>query len=243
MTSQYSARIAPETQPMAPSMGAPSGGMGQPSSLTSQYGGGSSPSMALPQEVLLALAMQNLDPSKYTTYSTLSDLSSPVSARNMALFKAFAPNATQETRAIQAQSGLEGVAQIRSILGGGRKGQIAKFWWDKGDVGRLMGGKEARQYADAAKEAYDIMTRLRTGAALNKSEQEFYAEYIPRYMDDPQTVNKKLARLESMYDKITKEGEQPLDLLFGNMQGLQGRTMNTFGGLEEPSTPSSFQEE
>ena len=40
-------------------------------------------------------------------------------------------------------------------------------------------GTDVQQFRDAAREAYDVFTRTRTGASLNIDEQKFYQKYIP----------------------------------------------------------------
>ena len=115
------------------------------------------------------------------------------------------PNAQQESDAISAQSGLNAVNQIRTILSS-KGGDTARRLWQTGLVGRTIGGKPTRQYADAAREAFDVITRTRTGAALNLDEQKFYATYIPFLTDDKQTSDLKLQRLENIYQKVIKAG-------------------------------------
>ncbi len=57
----------------------------------------------------------------------------------------------------------------------------------------------ARDTATALKEAADVITRLRTGAALNESEQKFYSGQLPSYLDSEKTVKYKLDLLKSLY--------------------------------------------
>lgn len=52
------------------------------------------------------------------------------------------------------------------------------------------------------REAADVLTRVRTGAALNESEQSFYAKQVPRVVDDKKTIVNKLNQLKALYAGI-----------------------------------------
>lgn len=51
----------------------------------------------------------------------------------------------------------------------------------------------------AQKEAADVITRLRTGAALNQHEMDFYKNYVPQWQDDPQRAQFKINFLKNFY--------------------------------------------
>src|SRR3990167_3174339 len=61
----------------------------------------------------------------------------------------------------------------------------------------------ARKARAARNEMVDVMTRLRTGAALNKDEQDFYRDQAPGLIDslfsDPSTVEYKLSIFENEF--------------------------------------------
>lgn len=121
--------------------------------------------------------------------------------------------AQQEKDANSALSGLDAVSRIKSILSS-PGGETAKAMWNRGLLTAVLGGKEGRQYRDAAKEAYDALMRTRTGAALNMDEEAFYKNYVPTATDDPQTTQVKLQRLDEIYNRTIKTAENPwLDIL------------------------------
>lgn len=151
--------------------------------------------------------------------------------------------AQQEKDANSALSGLDSVNRIKSILAG-PGGETAKAMWNRGLLTAVLGGKEGRQYRDAAKEAYDALMRTRTGAALNLSEEKFYKGYIPTYTDDAQTTQVKLQRLEDVYNRTIKSTENPwLDMLnqYGQEEygvgGSLGNTITQPDGTEWKQNP------
>jgi len=114
------------------------------------------------------------------------------------------PTAGQEMDAINAQSGLTAVNQLKTMLTSDQN--IARK--ANTPIINLLNQK-ARQYNDTAREAYDVLTRTRTGAALNIDEQTFYGQYIPGFADDKTTSDKKLERLSNLYNQVIQQTENP----------------------------------
>lgn len=56
--------------------------------------------------------------------------------------------------------------------------------------------------AQAQRELRDVITRIRTGAAINKSEEAFYKSLIPRPIDDAATIDRKVNQLSAFYAGI-----------------------------------------
>lgn len=52
---------------------------------------------------------------------------------------------------------------------------------------------------NAQREIADVITRLRTGAAINESEERFYKSQTPRSFDGPELVEQKLNQLKALY--------------------------------------------
>lgn len=72
----------------------------------------------------------------------------------------------------------------------------------------------ARVLRNARDAAVDVITRLRTGAALNMNEEKFYANQVPTLADltEPRAIQVKLDRLRALYEafqngRIRKGGD------------------------------------
>lgn len=65
----------------------------------------------------------------------------------------------------------------------------------------------AKDYYTAAYNIMDVISRLRTGAAINPEEISFYSQFIPRWGDDEQTIKNKLDRLEAYYNSFVSGRE------------------------------------
>lgn len=139
----------------------------------------------------------------------------------ISLFNALKPSSTQESQAVQAQSGLNAVTKLSSLLGGDNANKILGAQ-NFGILGRLVGGKDVQQYQDAAREAYDAFLRSRTGAALNLNEEKFYQQYIPSLTDDPTTREAKVNRLKNVFESDVQLGQNPTYILQSLLGGLGG---------------------
>lgn len=65
--------------------------------------------------------------------------------------------------------------------------------------------EEGQLYKNAARNVYDLVTRTRTGAALNQSEEEFYKQFVPGITDTPASIQDKIQRLQSLYSSLAGE--------------------------------------
>jgi len=70
----------------------------------------------------------------------------------------------------------------------------------------VPGSPGARIFATARKEASDILTRLRTGAALNKDEMKFYVTQLPQPFDSAETIKYKIKLFREIYNRIIQSG-------------------------------------
>lgn len=101
---------------------------------------------------------------------------------------------------VNAKSGLQHVDDMEQFL--------------KADPNVLVSAKlpnalqspTARKFNVAAREAYDVLTRTRTGAALNMNEQQFYQSYVPQLFDDEGTMDYKYTLLRNLYNGIINGG-------------------------------------
>ena len=79
-----------------------------------------------------------------------------------------------------------------------------------GELARKLGRGEAGKFEVAIKDATDILTRIRTGAALNNQEIEFYnTQYTPKWYNDDETANLKLEKLRQIFEESEKRMTDP----------------------------------
>jgi len=101
----------------------------------------------------------------------------------------------EKDAASDATSGLAAIDELRKIYKDKGAG-ILLANSAPGIAGRWAG---ASKWRDMLGEVTDIKTRIRTGAALNESEEAFYAQQAPQLGDTPQDVEYKLNQLEGFY--------------------------------------------
>lgn len=126
-----------------------------------------------------------------------------------------------------AVSGLDAVQTLRKMSNEGKLPLARDYIFGDTVLGRASG---ISKFTNTVKEASDIKTRIRTGAALNESEIAFYASQTPRFGDSPSDITKKLDQLEGFYLGMSglpvtvtnpKTGESfEYDDLFDNKQRL-----------------------
>ena len=67
--------------------------------------------------------------------------------------------------------------------------------------GAIPGRLGARSFHALRSEVTDVITRLRTGAALNENEEVFYSGQVPGALDlsEPEAIETKLTVLEELF--------------------------------------------
>jgi hypothetical protein len=68
-------------------------------------------------------------------------------------------------------------------------------------------GLGTNELMTAISQAQDVVTRLRTGAALNIGEQKFYESLMPQLLDDAATTAYKLDSLQEFYDSFAYDAK------------------------------------
>ncbi len=107
-----------------------------------------------------------------------------------------APNATSQTNSFNAQSGLQNLQTLENMIKG-NPGIVGKSQIPL--LGRLG---DAGTYNTAANEVSDVITRLRTGAALNADEEAFYRGQLPSVTDSPETIQYKINLFRNLFSKF-----------------------------------------
>lgn len=108
-------------------------------------------------------------------------------------------NATEKETQVQAESGLTSINDMRSEVfnpdGTIRTGNLAQE-----AMPFAIGARSLRRMKNDAK---DILTRIRTGAALNESEVKFYSQLVPSTLDSAEDAKYKLDQLEVLYSGLS----------------------------------------
>jgi hypothetical protein len=108
------------------------------------------------------------------------------------------PTTTQVQQANNANSGLMALKTVQDELAGNPhallKGAVPT------EIGKSLSG--AGVLNTARKEASDVISRLRTGAAINKEEEAFYKSQLPQFGDPPNVIEYKLGLLNNLFSKF-----------------------------------------
>lgn len=137
---------------------------------------------------------------------------------------------TQLQQKANAQSGLDALDTLKNEISNDPNA-LAKAN-TPGQSLPLVGGYVTRATGEgvlrtARKEASDVISRLRTGAAINQEEEKFYLSQLPQAGDSPDTINYKLGLLSSLFsqfvppDTSSNTGGLTLDDLAGAFGGAQ----------------------
>lgn len=108
-------------------------------------------------------------------------------------------NATQQEAQVQAESGISSINDMRSQVFDAN-GQLKRGNLIKEALPFALGAQELRRMKNDAK---DILTRIRTGAALNNTEVSFYSQLVPSATDTAESAKYKLDQLEALYSGIS----------------------------------------
>ena len=101
--------------------------------------------------------------------------------------------AQQQKDKNNAESGLRNIYAIETIL---QEDPLAAY------KAAIPGSPGARTFQAARKEAGDVLTRLRTGAALNEEEMRFYQSQLPQPFDSAETIQYKLKIFKDLFSQF-----------------------------------------
>lgn len=103
-----------------------------------------------------------------------------------------------------ASSGLRAIDNLETIMKEDPSARMKTALPFRGVVGgagnRVLG---TGQIETARKEIADVITRLRTGAAINESEERFYKSQLPEAFDNEATVQQKLSQLRQLFEGLS----------------------------------------
>lgn len=101
-----------------------------------------------------------------------------------------------------ANSGLKSLSQLGGMIqqGGVPMGTLLPGREMLGGLGSRIAGTSS--FDTAAKNVTDVITRLRTGAALTESEEKFYKSQLPQAFDPPEVQAQKLQMFQDLFSSI-----------------------------------------
>lgn len=123
-----------------------------------------------------------------------------------------------------ATGGLESLQQLATTI---QQSGVPKATIIPGRT--LLGGLGASKlgtgaYDTAARNVQDVITRLRSGAAITDQEAAFYSSQLPQAFDSADTIQRKLQSFQDLFTRIATQGggqgSQQVDLL-SQMNGAQ----------------------
>lgn len=105
-----------------------------------------------------------------------------------------------------ANSGLDSLSELEGLLQNDpsvlQKTAIPGRAALGGAVGNAIG---TASYDTAARNVADVITRLRTGAALTDSEEKFYKSQLPQAFDSPEVVQQKLNMFRNLFSSVSNQ--------------------------------------
>lgn len=108
-----------------------------------------------------------------------------------------------------ANSGLKSLDQLESMIakGGVPKGTLVP---GRGLLGGVVGNAAGTAgYDAAARNISDVITRLRTGAALTEAEAAFYNNQLPQAFDSPEVIQQKLGTFRDLFESVANRTGSP----------------------------------
>lgn len=108
-----------------------------------------------------------------------------------------------------AQSGLQSLDALESTLSSDpgvlRKTGLPGRSLLGGALGNALG---TASYDNLSRNILDVITRLRTGAALTAAEEKFYKNQLPQALDTPEVVQQKLGMFRDLFGSVVQKTGQ-----------------------------------
>jgi len=122
----------------------------------------------------------------------------------MAMANFMKPTAGQEMAAINAASGSTSITKLKELID--KSGGQQNLFMSKYGLTRIF-SKDAQKIYNESKNAIDVLTRMRTGAALNQEEQKFYDSFIGQWQQDPTVILDQLDLVDKIYKDVQERGK------------------------------------
>lgn len=118
------------------------------------------------------------------------------------------PTAGQQQSSINASSGSTSLNKLKDLIN--KPGGQSNLFMSKYGITRLL-NKDAQSIFNESRNAIDVLTRMRTGAALNEAEQKFYDSFIGQWQQNPTVILDQLDTVDKIFKDVASRG-QPFDL-------------------------------
>lgn len=99
------------------------------------------------------------------------------------------------------QTGRDSINDIKGILKGASEERFNAIAGTS-NLPNIMQGTEVQKFDLARKNLKDTLARMRTGAAINESEEKLYTGFIPRVGDSKETREYKLEQFNKLFNRI-----------------------------------------
>lgn len=161
--------------------------------------GGGSPDSITPQQ-LIQLVSQ--DPQNANTYISLyKALGGGTSAKPM--------SAEASKTVSNAQAGLEGIADLKGVISSDPGALKRTLVPGRGLAGGFLGNVFGTNELEAARQqVVDVIARLRTGAAISRTEEARFLKFLPQPFDSPAVREQKLGYLERQFQRVAAQNPE-----------------------------------
>lgn len=144
---------------------------------------------------------------------TIAGLAEQAAAMEKATGGANKPLSAEASKLVaNAESGLTSLQQLQGMLQQDPsiqgKSALSSTFDPFGATSAALG---TSSYENAKNNIADVITRLRTGAALTESEEAFYKRQLPQPFDPPETVQQKLAMFNDLFQRVSGTGRLTTD--------------------------------
>lgn len=159
-------------------------------------------------KALQGALLQALSKGDYKGIDAIKSVMDALQSTNPATAKA--PTATQVQQANNAQSALQDIQSIGSMLNKDPS-LTTKSAVPGGSIARRVTG--TTDFDAAKNNVIDVISRLRSGAAISASEEKIYKSMLPSIGDSTESANNKLSRLASLIGKFADPQAATADLV------------------------------
>jgi len=139
-------------------------------------------------------------------YATLADLYDRINEYESAQNTVAKPLSAEASKTVaNATSGLESLNALEGMInqGGVPKGTIVPGRSLVGGLGANVLGTST--YDTTARNIQDVITRLRSGAAITDQEAAFYNSQLPQAFDDPEAIAAKLGVFRDLFSRVANQ--------------------------------------
>lgn len=121
-----------------------------------------------------------------------------------------------------AQAGLEGIADLKSVISADPGALKRTLVPGRGLAGGFLGNIFGTNELEAARQqVVDVIARLRTGAAISRTEEARFLKFLPQPFDSPAVREQKLGYLERQFQRVAAQNPEAATDLEAAFMGTQ----------------------